>query len=126
MFMFALVATILLIPAGLKIGGVKPCSDWTWAWVLSPVWIAAIIGIISVVLAIPIVRWIKNSLFPKPVMATAGVAASAIPAIPISTGHTRRNLLVVAALVAAIFAASNSKCHDMFKRGIEVISTIIS
>lgn len=44
---FVGVLTILFI--GLKLGHV---IDWSWIWVLSPLWISAGIGIIIIILAI--------------------------------------------------------------------------
>jgi hypothetical protein len=52
---FAGLLTILFI--GLKLGGV---INWSWLWVLSPMWISAVIGlgIFAVVLLVAfIVQW---------------------------------------------------------------------
>ena len=144
--MVLLIVAALLVPAGLKIGGVKPFCNWKWVWALSPVWIASILGVVGVILIIPIFKWIKNMLFPKPVFVTAPSYApmssppyyqpvgtptlSPVPHyrqaryFPARDSHTGRNLLVIAALLSSIFAVWSEKGNNILKQGIKVISTI--
>jgi Flp pilus assembly protein TadB len=41
----------------LKLCGV---IDWSWAWVLSPIWISAIIGLVALITFIIFVIWLND------------------------------------------------------------------
>jgi len=47
--------TVLFI--GLKLTGY---IDWSWVWVLSPLWISLLIMIIVMIVALSLMRWFKN------------------------------------------------------------------
>lgn len=52
---FAGVLTIVFIV--LKLIGI---IEWSWLWVLSPLWISWIVGIVLLVILIPIIVWLNK------------------------------------------------------------------
>lgn len=47
--------TLLFI--GLKLGGV---INWSWWWVLSPIWISVLIAVVVVIIAILVAIWAEK------------------------------------------------------------------
>jgi len=125
--------TMLLLPIGLKLGGVKPVAGWSWVWVTAPIWICTIVGTLGLILGIRSLRSWIGAIFKRPepipvlvqpvqpvqpVQQQAPVYARQAyyrSAYPVYESHVGRKLLIVAAIVAAIFAIQSEKCHAVAK-----------
>lgn len=48
---------LALVFIALKLCGV---ITWSWIWVLSPIWISAIIAVVAVIVTVFIMRWLNK------------------------------------------------------------------